>query len=179
MITVVSGSNRRHSKCLFFAKKFVELIQAKGHDAQLLALEDIPPEWIFPEMYNVEQQKDSFFELQDTYFRHVDKVIYVSSEYNGSIPGALKLLIDAMSVRALKDTFSGKKAALIGIASGRAGNLRGMDHLADILQHLGTIVLPNKLPISQIGALLNEQNEIVDQPTIDVMEQQVVDFLAF
>jgi NAD(P)H-dependent FMN reductase len=49
------------------------------------------------------------------------------------VPGSLKLFIDACSVREYKQNFKGKKAALVGIASGRAGNLRGMDHLTGVM----------------------------------------------
>ena len=180
MITVVASTNRKNSKCLIFANKYAELLQEVGYpDVQVLALENIPTDWFFSEMYKPEKQLESLFELQDKYFRLVDKFVFVSSEYNGSIPGSLKLLIDAISVRELDATFKGKKAALVGLATGRAGNLRGMDHLSDILNHMGTIVLPNKLPISKISALLNEHKEVSDSATIETMRKQALEFINF
>ena len=130
-------------------------------------------------MYENENQTDSLSKIQDEYMISASKFIYLTSEYNGSFPGVVKLFLDACSIRDLKDTFEGKKAALVGIASGRAGNLRGMDHLSDILNHLGTVVFPNKLPISSIWKLLNEDKDLIDEETMQVIENQIDKFLKF
>lgn len=178
MITVISGTNRKGSECLKFARKYVEILEAKTSETiQLLSLEDLPHDWFHPDMY--ETPAASLVEIQDRYMLPANKFFFVSSEYNGSLPGSLKLFLDALSVREIKATFKGKKAALAGVASGRAGNLRGMDHLTTILHHLGTIVMPSQIPISSIHGLLDNNAEIIDAVTIAVMEQQVEEFLKF
>ena len=97
-------------------------------------------------------------------------------EYNGSIPGIFKTFIDSCNI----DTcFRGKKAALVGIAAGRAGNLRGLDHLTDILHHSGCEVLSYKLPISSIRQLFDENNEFKTTETKSAIEKQVEMFLRF
>lgn len=180
MITVISSSNRKDNKCRIFAEHYVAMLKTKGNETvELLALEDIPHDWFFPEMYEGEDQALSLAGIQDKYMLPADKFVFVSSEYNGSFPGALKLFIDAISVREYKATFKGKKAALVGVATGRAGNLRGMDHLTGILNHVGTIVLPNKLPISKINALLDTNENIIDKDTLKAIEQQIDEFYAF
>lgn len=178
MITVISGTNRKGSECLKFARKYVEILEAKASETiQLLSLEDLPHDWFHPDMY--ETPSASLVEIQDQYMLPAIKFFFVSSEYNGSLPGSLKLFLDALSVREITATFKGKKAALAGVASGRAGNLRGMDHLTTILHHLGTIVMPSQIPISSIHGLLDNNAEIIDAVTIAVMEQQVEEFLEF
>ena len=54
-----------------------------------------------------------------------------------------------------------------------------MDHLADVLNHVGTVVLPNKLPISRIEELLDEEGVIVDELTLQVMEVHAQELAAF
>ena len=108
-----------------------------------------------------------------------NKFVFVIPEYNGSFPGVLKLFLDACSIREYKATFSGKKAVLVGIASGRAGNLRGMDHLCDILHHVGTIVHPNKLPISNIEALIDSKGKITDSACKKALKKHMEDLLDF
>jgi chromate reductase len=83
----------------------------------------------------------------------------VSPEYNGSFPGVLKLFLDALSVKDYKKTFSGKRVSLIGVASGRAGNFRGMEHLTGIFNYLNMIVMPNKLPISSVEKVIDEKGD--------------------
>ena len=180
MITVISGTNRKGSECLRFAEKYKEILEELTDErVQVLALEDIPHDWFFAEMYEKGKQAESLIQLQDQYILDADKFVYVVSEYNGGFPGSLKVFLDACSVRKIKESFKNKKAALVGVASGRAGNLRGMDHLTGVLHHLGTIVLPNKLPISKIFSLMDDQRNIVDKGTLEVMTQQAKELLAF
>ncbi len=178
MITIISGTNRKDSECLQFARIYQDiLIQKYAGTVKLLALEQVPHDWFHPDMYDY--QSDSLIALQDEYMIPAEKFIYISPEYNGSFPGVIKLFIDACSVREYRRTFKGKKAALAGVATGRAGNLRGMDQLTGILNHVGTIVLPNKLPISSINNLKNGEGEVIDPATLKAIEAQVDELLAF
>lgn len=179
MITVLSGSNRKGSETLRFAEKYADFLRKHTEeDVKVLALENIPHDYFFPEMYSSKRQAESLRKVQDEYMIPAGKIAYVTSEYNGGFNGSLKLFLDACSVREYDATFSHKKAALVGVASGRAGNLRGMEHLTGVLNHLGTIVMPNKLPISSIYKLTDEGN-ITDAATLSVMEQHAQEFLAF
>lgn len=180
MITVISGTNRKNSECLRFAQKYMEIIRQKtSEEVKLLAMEDISHDWFHVGMYEDNGQSESIIKLQDEYMVPANKFVYVTPEYNGSFPGVVKLFIDACSVRAYKATFKGKKATLVGIATGRAGNLRGMEHLTGVLNHVGTVVMPNKLPVSRIGQLMNGNGEINDAPTLRTIEKHVEEFLAF
>ena len=71
-----------------------------------------------------------------------------------------------------------KKAALSGVASGRAGNLRGIDHLTGILHHVGTTVMPQSLPLSSIASLCDDNGEI-NKATGNLMGDFVDAFLKF
>lgn len=71
-----------------------------------------------------------------------------------------------------------QKALLTGVAEGRGGNLRGLDHFTGVLHFLKVIVHPNKLPISSVKQLMNARGEIADQQTIAQMRQQIEEFLA-
>ncbi len=179
MITVISGVNRKGSKTKIFAHQYAALLREAGaEEVKFLALEDVNHDWFHAAMYGAADQSESLAKLQDEYILPASKLVFVMPEYNGSFPGVVKLFIDACSVREYQKNFVGKKAALIGVASGRAGNLRGLDHFADILNHVGTISFPNKLPISSIGELLNEDNEI-NAHTVQVMREHAVSFLKF
>lgn len=180
MITVVSGTNRLGSEALHFANHYFNLLASNTNEpVKLLALEQVAHDWFHPDMYEKGSQTPSLAALQDEYMLPADKFVYVIPEYNGGFPGALKLFLDACSVREYKATFSGKKAALVGVATGRAGNLRGLDHLTGILHHVGTLVLPQVLPISSIEKLMDGEGNITDPGTLKAMEKQAAAFLAF
>lgn len=156
----------------------MECFQAQTDEKiRLLSLEEMTHDWFHAAMYDEPSQ--SLIQIQDEYILPAEKFFFVLSEYNGSLPGSLKLFLDALSVREIEATFKNKKAAMAGVASGRAGNLRGMDHLTTVLHHLGTIVMPTQIPISSIHGLLDNNMEIIDVATIAVMEKQVEEFLLF
>ncbi len=104
-----------------------------------------------------------------------DKWVFVIPEYNGSFPGVLKAFIDGMK----PEWFAGKKAALVGIATGRAGNLRGMDHLTDVLMHLGVSVMHNRLPVSSFNSLLDENRNLKDEKTWKAIQKHQEQLLKF
>ncbi len=180
MITIISGSNRKNNKTLIFAKYYQKVLKQKtNEDIQLFDISTMPIDAFHSEMYNGKDQHKDIEALQNTFIIGGDKFIILSPEYNGSIPGMLKAFIDACSVRDYESNFTGKKIALVGIAAGRAGNQRGMDHLTSVLNYIGGNVMPNQLPISLIGGLLNEKMELIDEGTQKAIEKQIDQFLQF
>jgi len=180
MITIISSTNRKNSGCLQFSRHFFRLFQDRvGKEVKLLSLEDLPQNIMHPDMYENGGQSPEMAAIQNEFMIPSEKFFFVVPEYNGGFPGVLKLFLDACSVREYNRTFKGKKAALVGVATGRAGNLRGMEHLTGVLNYVGTIVMPSKLPISGIENLTNGNGGITDREPLEVMKKQVEDFLEF
>lgn len=180
MITVISGSNRKNNKTLHFAKHAFGLLQTETvQEVKFLDLSALDGSMLNETMYKDSGQPQMIQEIQDAYFVPANKFWFFVPEYNGSYPGIVKLLLDAMSVRAYAESFGEKKACITGIASGRAGNLRGMDHLADVLSHLGMYVHPNKNPISSIFKLLNAEDGSIDLDVEKTLKKQVDQLLKF
>lgn len=113
--------------------------------------------------------------VADEFIQPAQKIVFVIPEYNGSYPGILKVFIDGFK----PELFQGKKAALLGMATGRAGNLRGIDHLTDVLMHLGMQVLNNRLPVSRFHTLLNDQKQLSDEATIKALQKHQEQLLNF
>jgi chromate reductase, NAD(P)H dehydrogenase (quinone) len=171
MITIISGTNKPNSNTFKVASKYAQLLQNQDVEYKLLSLELLPENIAFGELFG--RRSAAFQEILNLYITPSDKFLIVSPEYNGSFPGILKLFLDAIH----PDVNRGKKVLLAGVSSGRAGNLRGMEHLTGVLNYLGIHVHPNKLPISSIGTLLNDQYELSHAPTIEAMQKQLNDLL--
>lgn len=170
MITVISGTNRPGSRTLLFATHYLGQLQALGQEAQLLDLAELPLSVYASDMYSPKEMSAELLEIQNRFVLNVDKLAIFVPEYNGSYPGVLKLFIDGISVNEYPRNFKGKHVAIIGVASGRAGNLRGIDHLATSINHMGGWTLPNKLPLSNIGSLVDAEGKVVDADTIKALE---------
>jgi len=147
--TIFSSSNRTDNKSKMFAELCRETLENQGLNAKVCSLQQLPDDLSSVAMYNFDDSPIA--EIVEKYLTPVDKLIFVIPEYNGSFPGILKLFIDAVH----PSNFKNKKAALIGISSGRSGNIRGMDHLTNILNYLKVDVYHHKMPIASIDSLIN------------------------
>jgi chromate reductase, NAD(P)H dehydrogenase (quinone) len=180
MITIISATNRPNSKTLKVAEAVLEIFKAQGAQAvELLNLEDLPADAFNPNMYSPEGQSLALGALQDKYIVPARKFFFVIPEYNGSYPGVLKFFWDACSIRKYKESFGGgKKAALLGIADGRAGNLRGIEHFAGGLHYLKIAILPNLQPLAQISKQFDANGKL-NEETHKAIAAQVAQFLEF
>jgi NAD(P)H-dependent FMN reductase len=181
MILVISGTNRENSRSELFARYAYEYLQQKAKETvAFLSLTDLPLNMYHNHMYDgAAQQAMDLSRIQDELVVPADKWYFVMPEYNGSFPGILKLFVDALSIRKYKETFYGKKAALLGVAGGRAGNLRGMEHFTGVLNYLQVTVMPNRLPVSSIEKLISPEGLLVDQDTMKAIQAQLDAFLNF
>lgn len=173
MITIIVGTNADTGNTAAIANVYANYLMAKGIDFQYLDLKDMPTDIIAPDMYY--NRKPSFEAFQKKYLFPTQKYIIIIPEYNGGIPGIFKLMMDASDIT---KAWWGKKACITGVASGRAGNLRGLDTLTNILHYLRVDVLKNKLPISRVEDLIHD-NKVIDKYTIKVIQEQAEQFLKF
>ena len=174
-VILISGTNRPNSMTRKVADFYSSKLDDAGVHHDFLSLEDLPENLFQTDMY-FGKAIEPFIELQKIRLYDVTKFIFVVPEYNGSFPGIFKAFIDACDVT---NCFHNKKAALVGVAAGRAGNLRGMDHLTNILNHLKMQVLPLKIPMSSIGNIIDENGQFNNPETIKILETQIKQFEAF
>jgi len=179
MITVISGTNRPNSKSSLIANFYADqLKQQTEEEVVVFTLEDLPTSILHSEMYDGSKQDPALQEIQASVIVPAQKWVFVLPEYNGSIPGIMKLFIDALSVVDYSKTFGGKKLALVGVTSGRSGNLRGVDHMTNAMQYLGTEVSFDKLLISHVKSVTDETT-VTDQDLKETITKHAKNFLAF
>jgi chromate reductase len=164
--TIISGTNRPGSNTEKIARHYQQAFKSKG----------ITPQFITLQGWKYIDKTPEFIQLENDILIPTNKFVFISPEYNGSIPGVLKLMFD---ISDYKKVWWGKKALLTGVATGRGGNLRGLEHLTSILHYLKVVVLPNKLPISSVDKMLNTDGMIHDRHTIDAIETQISEFIQF
>ena len=166
LYTVISGTNRAGSNTIRVAKLYFHLLEKKGIPVRFVSLEGL----------DVNSRNDQLRKLEKEALIPARKFIFVVPEYNGSFPGVLKAMIDNTDI---EKVWWGKKALLTGVSTGRAGNLRGMEHLTGVLHYLKMNVHHNKLPISVVNRLLNDGKDIEDAATLKVIDEQLEEFIRF
>lgn len=180
MITIIQATNRPDSNTEYISRHVQDLVSAaSSSQVGYVSMQDIPPEILFCDPYEESSMPKKLIAIQDQFMIPASHFIWIIPEYNGSFPGVVKLFIDALSVRSYEETFPFKKSAIIGITSGRSGNIRGMDHLASILMHMKCIIYPKLLPISRILEQIDEQGHLTSDQTIKSLDSHVRGFLSF
>jgi chromate reductase len=165
MITIISGTNRKGSYTEKIALEYQFLLKQRGIEAQILSLVGL----------DLLDRNVAFEKIEEETLIPTTTFIIVSPEYNGSFPGVLKLLMDISRIHLC---WWHKTALLVGVATGRAGNLRGMDHLTGVLNHMKVMVHFNKLPISVVDKLLDENGKIITELTIKAINHQLNEFFG-
>ena len=171
--TIISGTNRLNSMSRNLAETYAKLMDEQNYPNQLKYLENIPAEAVLDAIYRKGDNKMRDF--AHNIFNESDRLVIIVPEYNASMPGILKLVIDSCD----PSIFKGKKIALIGISSGRAGNIRGLDHVMTVLNYLQSEVYSNKLPISQIYNLMDADKNLADENTIQALKNHIIGFGNF
>jgi chromate reductase len=166
MITVIAGTNRNDSMTLRVAQVYHKLISEHTEHVHLLSLQGI----------NVWERNEQLSEVEEKWLVPAEKFVFVMPEYNGSIPGILKLMMDNSDIRRC---WWYKKALLAGVSDGRAGNLRGLDHMTNILNYLRVQVFYNKIPISRINEEIDLAGNLLKETTAAAIAAQVEAFLKF
>lgn len=172
-ITIISATNRENSNTEKVANYYLSVLKSKGVKAELFSLKNLPENFLFSDLFG--KRSEEFQKIIDTYLEHQTKFIFVVPEYNGSFAGVLKVFLDSVSPK----TWADNKACLVGVSTGRAGNLRGLEHLTNILNYLKVNVYHDKLPISKVDTLLDENGNLIDTETQKVIDWQVEGFLRF
>ena len=172
-ITIISATNRPDSNTEKVANYYQSVLKEKGIASNILSLKNLPESVLHSDLYG--KRSPEFHEILEKYVEHQEKFIFIAPEYNGSFAGILKVFLDAIPPRIWADN----KACLVGVSTGRAGNLRGMEHLTNILNYLKVNVYHNKLPISRVDTLIDASGNFTDEDTKQVIGLQVEGFLKF
>jgi len=144
-----------------------------GADAGLLSLMQLPPNLLETDLFG--KRSAEFKPIQDI-ITQTDKFLFVIPEYNGSFPGVLKVFIDACD---FPTSFYEKKAALVGVSSGKYGNIRGIDHFTGVCHYINLHVMPLKLHIANIKTELDENGNFFKEDTLRFTDEQIEKFIAF
>jgi chromate reductase, NAD(P)H dehydrogenase (quinone) len=154
-ILAVAGSFRKRSYNRRVLDIAVEGAREAGVEVTVVDLLDYP----MP-VYNDDHVEQNGFDpmaaaLQDVLWQH-DGLLIASPEYNGSLPGGFKNVIDWTSRKSDKygasyAVFKGKTAAIITAAPSQFGGLRCMAHLRGVLTIMGIAVLASEIAVTFVA----------------------------
>ncbi|RBP04054.1 chromate reductase [Roseiarcus fermentans] len=136
----------------------------------------------FP-LYDFDAQQESGFPpavlAMGEAIRAADGIIFVTPEYNHSVPGVLKNAIDWLS-RLPHQPFAGKKAAIQSSSPGLFGGLRAQLHLRHMFVFLDVRALNKpEVIIPQVHQKIDADGELTDPATRGFLADQLKALAAF
>lgn len=111
--------------------------------------------------------------------QQADAVLFITPEYNRSIPGVLKNAIDIGSRPYGQSVWAGKPAAVCGASPGATGTAMAQQHLRNILAHLDMPVLGQpEVFLKADDALFGDGGSITNPGTVAFLQGFVDRLLA-
>jgi chromate reductase, NAD(P)H dehydrogenase (quinone) len=110
----------------------------------------------------------------------VDAVLFVTPEYNRSIPGALKNAIDWASRPYGKNSFARKPSAVIGTSPGKIGTAVGQQHLRSILAFCNSPLMNSIEAYIQFEkGLITDDGEVTNAETARFLRNYMTELHCF
>jgi chromate reductase, NAD(P)H dehydrogenase (quinone) len=176
-VLVICGSLRKRSYNAALARALPDLAPPEMKFVTAPPFETLP-------LYNADIQEASGFpgpaEDLATAIRAADAVLFVSPEYNWSMPGGLKNAIDWIS-RMKEQPFEGKPVAIQSCSQGPLGGARMQYHWRMSMLFLKAFIFgtPEVFVGNSASKFDKETLALTDQGTKDAVKAQLAAFAKF
>ncbi|NLA58436.1 MAG: NAD(P)H-dependent oxidoreductase [Firmicutes bacterium] len=172
-IGIVVGSLRKES----FSKKIASNVAKLFPDSCTTEIVDIGNLPLYTEEYD--ENPPAEYTAFRSRVRSFDAILFVTPEYNRSIPGVLKNAIDVGSRPYGQSVWAGKPAAIISQSIGNIGGFGANHHLRQILTFLDMPILQQpEAYLANSPSLFDENGEIKKQDTVQFLQSFVDAFVA-
>ncbi len=173
MITIFKGTNRPGSRTGVIADYVAGIYDELRARYQIADLAELPRE-VF-ERSSYEAKPPALQPLADKII-HCDGLAVLTPEYNGGMPGVLKYFIDMLP---FPESFANKPVCFTGVAAGRYGALRPIEHLYQLFIYRGAVVYPAPVFLHNIDERLDENDRLKDPADLAALRAQAEGFLKF
>jgi len=160
-VLVFGASLRKKSLNDRLAELAANTIDQRGWRVELATLADFACPSYDADIETEEGIAEGAERLRDRLVK-VDAFVIASPEYNASMPGALKNVIDWTS-RIKPQPFNGKQCLLMSASPAMSGGNRGLWSLRVPLEHLGTRVYPDMFSLAEAHLAMASDGKIKNE----------------
>lgn len=172
MMHIVSGTNRPGSNSLKISKILQALYKEIGEEAEIIDLQQFPLKEIDGTQYS--KNKPTWLEDANKKIIASDGLIFVVPEYNGSMPGILKLFIDHFEY---PGAFVHRPVSFVGLGGMFAG-LRPVEHCQQVFGYRNSFVFPDRIFLMNVWTMI-ENDQITKADIMQLLRDQVKGFSTF
>lgn len=156
-IAILVGSLRKASFNRKVANELIRL-QPEGCELEIVEIGEMPH---YNEDLETETPPQAWTDFREA-MKSKDGVIFVTPEYNRTIPGVLKNAIDVGSRPYGKSVWAGKPAAVASSTLGATGAFGANHNVRQAVVFLGMPMLQFEVYIGGVGKLFDESGKIVE-----------------
>jgi len=170
-LLIVVGSLRAASASKALARTIAERLDTAA-DVVFADIGELP-------LYNADIASDPKVEVFIEQVGHADGVLFVTPEYNYSVPGVLKNAIDWASRPSYQSVFFGKRCFIVSVSGGAMGGVRAQGHLKQILNGMASHLFPSQEVIVPFANDKVEDGRFTHEPTLEFATARLMAFLRF
>lgn len=168
-IVAISGTSRPNNYTSRALAVVVDKLREQGADVTVLDARELTLN--FPGHPLTEDAQ----RVADT-VRSAHGVVLATPEYHGTFASMTKLILENMGFpSALQD----KPMALLGIAQGRIGAIKSLEHLRSACAHMGAIVVPATVSVAGIQNAFAKDGTLSDAGVRAALEGAATSLLQF
>src|SRR5689334_5750994 len=164
-ILAFAGSMRSGSFNKMLVKIGVEGARAAGAEVTLVDLKDFPMPVYDGDLEAASGIPEHGKRLKKLFLEH-EGLMISTPEYNSSVPGTLKNVLDWVSRSEPGEhplaAYTGKTAVVMSASPGGLGGVRSLNELRRILVNIKVLVLPDSVSVSKAGEAFNPDGSLKD-----------------
>jgi chromate reductase len=167
-ILLFAGSLRKGSLNKKFAREAMRLLSARGVETEFVDLQPLAIPVYDGDIEEASGVPAGVQELSKKIMA-ADALVISTPEYNGSIPGILKNVVDWLS-RCKPVCLTGKHLLLIAASPGALGGIRSLWHSRQPFEVLGTHVFPEVMALPLAHQAFDEAGKLKDAKVVERLD---------
>ncbi|GLC90233.1 NADPH-dependent FMN reductase [Lysinibacillus piscis] len=173
-VVAIVGSIREKSYNMQLAQ-FIQKRYAEKIEVEIASLKDLP-------MYNQDNENEPPQTVIDfkAKVKAADAVLWITPEYNGTVPGVMVNAIDWLS--RVDKVMIGKPSFIMGASMGNLGTVKAQLHLRDILFSAGVNspqLSGNDVYIGAVHTKFDQTGNLTDEGTVKFLDMVIDNFLSW
>jgi chromate reductase len=152
-VACISGTSRPDNYTSRALAVVAEALKRKGHEVTRIDGREL--DLRFPG-----QGSTSDAEALRESVKKANGIVLATPEYHGSFSAMTKLIIENLG---FPSVLAGKPVALLGVAAGRIGAIKSIEHLRGVCSHVGALVVPGSVSIAGVKNVIDEAGKPLDE----------------
>lgn len=174
-IGIIVGSLRKESFSKKIAKNLIELAP-EGYELEIVPIGDLP---LFNEDIDGENAPETYHVFRSK-MKEKQGFIFVTPEYNRSMPGCLKNAMDVGSRPKGQSIWTGKPGMVISLSQGNLSGFGANHHLRQVLVNVNVPTMPQpEIYLAKVQEMMDADGTITNPKTSELLQKAMDSYVKW